>query len=62
MFLKSKDKTINKYYVLEGEGETEGKWSKNLFPVNMVSEETSKIALIYKEGVKEDPAFCIFES
>lgn len=28
----------------------------------MILEETSKIALIYKEGVKEDPAFCSFES
>lgn len=61
MPLKSKDKTINKNYALKGE-EVEGKEYKNLFPVNMILEETSEIAFIYKEGVKEDPAFCVFES
>lgn len=62
MPLKSKDKNINKNYALKGEGEVEGKEYKNLFQVNMILEETSEIAFIYKEGVKEDAAFCVFES
>lgn len=40
MPLKSKDKTVNKYYALEGKEEVEGKESKNFFLVNMILEET----------------------